>query len=227
MAAKKRNKPNAKREYEKPSFSPRERLMRAMSHPLRYQILTHLNDREWSPNELSDQLAQGLSQVSYHVNVLKGYGLIALTKAEPRRGAVEHFYRATERTIISMDMAKGIPKSGRQVLIGGVLEEVNGDVNESFETGLYDSRDDYHVVRIPMRLDEKGCRAAHDRGDAYIKDMLEVASESAERLAADEDPQSMGVTAVLLVFRSAQAEREKEPPGKKPPKRKPGKRGKC
>ncbi len=217
MAAKKKRPARGKRAKAKGASKgnqllTREQLMRAMSHPLRYQILTHLNDREWSPNELSDQLVDGLSQVSYHVKVLKEYGLIELTRTAPRRGAVEHFYRATERTIIGMDMAREIPKNSRQMLIGGVLGEVNDDVNESFEIGLYDSRDDYHVVRIPMLLDEKACRDAHDRGDKYIEDIMEISGEAAARLAESDDPKSMGVTAVLLVFRSAQAEREKKPP---------------
>lgn len=63
------------------------------------------------------------------------------------------------------------------------MEEINDDVNESFEAGLYDSRDDYHVVRMPMRLDEKGCEDSHALGDKYIKDMLQIAGESAARLA--------------------------------------------
>jgi DNA-binding transcriptional ArsR family regulator len=197
---------------EKLALPLRERLMRGMCHTLRFQILTHLNDREWSPNELSDQLAEGLSQVSYHVKVLKDYGLIELTKTEPRRGAVEHFYRATTRTIVGLEMAKEIPRSGRQMLIGGILEEVNDDVNESLKTGLYDSRDDYHVVRIPMLMDEQGCVDGYAIGCEYVEKMLGVAGESAGRLAESDDPQPMGVTAVLLVFRSEQAEREKESP---------------
>lgn len=211
MAAKKKQGANAKG-AEKQSLSPKERLLKAMSHSLRYQLLTRLNDREWSPRELSDHLAEGLSQVSYHVKVLHDYDLIELTKTVPRRGAVEHFYRATERTIISLDMAKKIPKSGRRILIGGILEEVNDDVNESIETGLYDSRDDYHAVRIPMILDEQGCTDGYAIGCEYVEKMLGVAGESAGRLAESDAPQPIGVSVVLLVFPSAQAAREKEPP---------------
>ncbi len=224
MASKKKKQGSGKRAAKGPvkgkHLSQKERLLRAMTHPLRYKILTHLNDREWSPNELSDEFAEGLSQVSYHVNVLKDYGLIEMTRTEPRRGAVEHFYRATEGTIVSLDIAKDVPKSGRKILIDGVLTEINDDVNESIETGLYDSRDDYHVVRIPMILDEEGCEKAHARGDEYIKDMLKVAGEATERLLESDDPKPMGASAVLLVFRSAKAEREKEMPKKKPGKRK-------
>jgi DNA-binding transcriptional ArsR family regulator len=205
---------------EKLALPLRERLMRGMSHPLRYQLLTHLNDREWSPNELSNQLAEGVSQVSYHIKVLLEYGLIELTRTEPVRGAVEHFYKATTRTVIGLEMAREIPRNGRRELIGGILDEVSEDVTESMALGLYDSRDEYHVARMPLILDEQGCKDGHVLGDGYIDGMLKVAGESATRLAESDDPQGMGVTAVLLVFRSEQAEREKKPPGKQPPKRK-------
>jgi len=231
MAKKKRSKEEEERiAAEKLALPLRERLMRGMSHPLRYKLLTHLNDREWSPSELSDHLAEGLSQVSYHVKVLREYGLIELTRTAPVRGATEHFYRATTRTIIGLDMAKEIPRTGRRKLIGGVLDEVNEDVNESYATGLYDSRADYHVARIPMVLDPQGCEDGHVRGDDYIADMLKIAGESATRLSESDDPKPMGVSAVLLVFRSAQAEREKGPADKQPakrkrsPKKKPSKR---
>src|SRR5690349_20329496 len=77
-----------------------QRLMKALSHPLRVQVLDLLNSREWSPRELEAELGEGLSQVSYHVKVLKDFELIEMTRTEPRRGAVEHFYRAIERAFV-------------------------------------------------------------------------------------------------------------------------------
>ncbi|HEX7245088.1 MAG TPA: winged helix-turn-helix domain-containing protein [Solirubrobacterales bacterium] len=220
-AKKKRTKEDEERiAAEKLALPLRERLMRGMSHPLRYKLLTHLNDREWSPKELSDHLAEGLSQVSYHVKVLKDYGLIELTRTEPARGATQHFYKATTRTIIGMKVASEIPRDSRRELIGGVLDEVNEDVNESYETGLYDSRNHYHVARIPMIFDEQACEDGHVRGDDYIDDMLKIAGEAATRLGESDDPKPIGVTAVLLVFPSAQAEREKGSGSKQPPKAK-------
>lgn len=221
MANKKRTKEEKERiAAEKLALPLRERLMKGMGHPLRYQLLTHLNDREWSPKELSDHLAEGLSQVSYHIKVLLDYGLIEPTRTAPARGATEHFYRATTRTIIGMKVASEIPRNNRRGLIGGILDEVNEDVNESYATGLYDSRDDYHVVRIPMIFDEQGCEEGHVRGDDYIDDMLKIAGESATRLGESDNPKPIGVSAILLVFPSEQAAREKGPGDKQPPKRK-------
>jgi DNA-binding transcriptional ArsR family regulator len=213
--AKKRSKQDEERiaAEKKLALPLRERLMRGMAHPLRLEILTLLNDREWSPRELADHLAKGLSQVSYHVKVLLEYGLIELTRTEPRRGAVEHFYRATTRTIITKDMARQIPRNGRQGLIGLALEEIGEDVAESLSLGLYDSRDDYHAVYMPMIFDAKGCEDGHELGDEYMNRMLKIAGESATRLGESDDPEPFGMSAALLYFRSAKAEREKEPGG--------------
>jgi DNA-binding transcriptional ArsR family regulator len=213
--AKKRSKQEEERiAAEKLALPIRERLALGMSHPLRYQLLTHLNDREWSPRELADHLPESLSQISYHVKVLLEYGLIELTRTEPVRGATQHFYRATERTMISLGMAKGIPRNGRRELIAGILEEVNEDVNESCATGLYDSRDDFIVARTPMIFDAKGCEDGHELGKQFLDGILKVAGESATRLGESDDPKPMGVTAVLLLFRSERAEKEKGPEDK-------------
>ena len=80
-----------------------QRLIKALAHPLRSDILAILNERVASPNELSQQLGEGLSQVSYHVKVLREFDCIELVKTEPRRGAVEHFYRAIKRSLLTAD----------------------------------------------------------------------------------------------------------------------------
>jgi DNA-binding transcriptional ArsR family regulator len=69
---------------------------KALSHPLRGQILTLLEAGRRSPNQIAAELGNGasLGTVSYHVRYLHGLDLIRLVGTEPRRGAVEHFYEA-------------------------------------------------------------------------------------------------------------------------------------
>lgn len=112
--------------------------------------------------------------------------------------------------MISLGMAKDIPRNGRRELIGGILDEINEDVTESMATGLYDSREDYIVARTPMIFDAKGCEDGHGLGAEYIDGILKIAGESATRLGESDDPEPFGVSAVLLFFRSAQAERERD-----------------
>lgn len=71
-------------------------LVKALGHVLRQHILLAAAQREVSPNELSQALGEGLSQVSYHVKVLREEcgGILRETRTAQRRGAVEHYYRA-------------------------------------------------------------------------------------------------------------------------------------
>lgn len=70
---------------------------RAMAHPLRVEILEAFGARgtHRSPSDLAEDLGEPLGNVSYHVTRLAKAGAIELDKTEPRRGAMEHFYRLT------------------------------------------------------------------------------------------------------------------------------------
>ena len=68
--------------------------MKAAAHPLRRRILRalHAAGEARSPRELSLALDAVLSNVSYHVRVLRDAGALVLTDALPVRGSMENFY---------------------------------------------------------------------------------------------------------------------------------------
>ncbi len=72
-------------------------IITALGHPLRARILTALDAGEASPKELADALGENLGNVSYHVRTLARLELIELVRRTPRRGAIEHHYRARPR----------------------------------------------------------------------------------------------------------------------------------
>jgi DNA-binding transcriptional ArsR family regulator len=71
--------------------------IKALQAPQRRRILRTLHDagEARSPNELAEAFEISVSHVSYHVNVLKECGVLALTDTQQKRGAVEHFYAST------------------------------------------------------------------------------------------------------------------------------------
>lgn len=73
------------------------KLAKAMSHPLRVRIINNMGEGISSPNRLSQELGEPLGNVAYHVKVLLECECIEPDRTEPRRGAVEHFYRAKGR----------------------------------------------------------------------------------------------------------------------------------
>ena len=87
------------------------RVAKALSHPLRAQILGILEERRASPRELSEELGAPLGNVSYHVRALLHLKLIKLVKKTPRRGAIEHHYRALTRPFLK-PFQRAVPPIG-------------------------------------------------------------------------------------------------------------------
>ena len=68
-------------------------LLIALRHPLRRQILRTIVKRDRiSPRQISDELREPLSNVSYHVRVLADCRVITLVDTAPVRGSMQHFY---------------------------------------------------------------------------------------------------------------------------------------
>lgn len=80
-----------------------QRVSKALAHPLRVRILEQMGEGEASPNGLAQALDEPLGNISYHVKALLEFGAVELTKTEPRRGAVEHFYRRTGSVLPTAD----------------------------------------------------------------------------------------------------------------------------
>src|SRR5918999_5780507 len=99
------------------SPSPQTEFARVLAHPLRPRILELLAVRgEASPNEMAAELGVPLGTLSYHTRLLRDLGWIELVRTEPRRGAVEHFYRAVVRPFIDDAQWRQLPVSVRRHL---------------------------------------------------------------------------------------------------------------
>jgi len=166
-----------------------QQLAKALAHPLRVRILTSLHKGISSPNQLSQELGEPLGNVSYHVKTLLEYDCVELVKTEPRRGAVEHFYRATERAFFSASDWEKIPASARKGISGSVLEMIGHDASEALIAGSIDARTDSHVSRTPLVIDEKGWTELTELLSDTLNRAIEIQEESATRLAEDKaDP---------------------------------------
>jgi DNA-binding transcriptional ArsR family regulator len=206
----------AKSQREAASQSVDQRLIKALAHELRVHILAILNDRMASPNELSKELDEGLSQVSYHVKVLRDLECIELVKTEPRRGAVEHYYRASTKVFIPVWIMKLMPKSVQRGMFGDVLADIEQDVGTSLETGTFDKRPDWVVGRDPRILDGRAREDIEEAAGEFFKrnELAEV--ETAERVANGEsEGELIPTTTVVLVFGSALGKKLKPRKGKK------------
>ncbi len=182
---------------------------KAFAHPLRVQILIILNERVASPNLLSQELDQSLNLVAYHVRVLEKYDCIELVDTKQRRGATEHFYRATRRQFLTDSEWSRMPESLRPGLAGAMLKSVFEDLEDASKSGTLDEVEDLHLSRTPMVVDKQGWGDISSLLKGTLDRVLEIQTEASERLATG-DEQGILSKVHMLHFKSPTAEARAE-----------------
>ena len=181
-----------------------ERLAKALSHPLRQKILQRLNDNGIkSPNELSRELGDPLGNVSYHVRILRELDCVELVRTEQRRGALEHYYRATAQPWLDDNQWARLPAAFRRKTHGRTLSELLEAASTASQTGGFD-HPEVTLTHVALELDEQGwkdvVKLLNDTADAALK----VQAESQKRQAkANADGEPLRTELGLVHFRQA------------------------
>lgn len=175
-----------------------QRMVKALGHPLRVSILTLLNEKVASPNQLAQELDEPLGNVSYHTRMLASLGVIELVDTQPRRGAVEHFYRALQRPFFSDEDWQELPVSTRRSVYDAILRQAWKDVGFAAANGGFD-RSDTHVSRTPLMLDADGHDAVVALLAAVVEKAMEIQAQSAGRMVGAE-AQGMLTEMVVIHF---------------------------
>lgn len=184
--ARKRRKA-AKRRKRKVGKSPQEVLVKALNHPVRVKALTILTEKIASPKEISELIEMPLSNVSYHVRVLEELGLVEIMEEESVRGSVAHFYKAVERPLIdNPDWEKLNPKV-RSAFSGYVIETLMSDAAASLAADVFDRREDRHLSRTPLLLDEKAWRRVSEIQAQALNKILKEQAAAADRLSRSKE----------------------------------------
>jgi DNA-binding transcriptional ArsR family regulator len=187
------------------------RLAKALAHPLRVQLLAALNEGVASPNELAKRLDEPLTNVSYHVRMLHDLGCIELVETEPRRGALEHYYRAVVRPFFGDRDWKRLPRNARGSISDAVLQLVWEDAAEAIKGGLFDEREDRHLSRSVLSIDEKGWHDLHDLLAQTLDRAMQIQADSASRASKNGD-EAFNVNLVMMTHPTPSTAKETTAP---------------
>ena len=187
------------------------RLAKALAHPLRVQLLAGLNEGVASPNELAKRLGEPLTNVSYHVRMLHDLGCIELVETEPRRGALEHYYRAIVRPFFGERDWKKLPKNARGSISDAVLQLVWEDASEAIKSGQFDERDDRHLSRTVLALDDQGWDELQELLADTLDRAMEIQAESASR-ASKSDGETFCANLVMVTHPTPKSAKETTAP---------------
>jgi DNA-binding transcriptional ArsR family regulator len=180
------------------------RVIKALTHPLRIQILRSLEERTASPSELADEIGAPLGNVSYHVRQLHGLGLIKLVKKTPRRGAIEHHYKALAQAPISDEAWAGTPGLVKESVVGSSLGQLGKDLNAAAAGGGF-KRPEAQLVREELALDEKGFADVAKELTRTRERLEKIRAESAKRLEKGGDG-GASANVALMLFEAADAD---------------------
>jgi DNA-binding transcriptional ArsR family regulator len=179
-------------------------LAKALSHPLRQRILERLSaGGEASPTQLARLLDARLPNVAYHVGVLVELGCVELVRTRPRRGALEHYYRAVARPWLDAEQWAGLPTSFRRQALARTLRDIVSDASDAGLAGGFD-RPDAQVRRVSMVLDQQGRQDVTALLEELLTSVQRIHDESAVR-AAERETGHAGVDTeiAVLLFRRA------------------------
>jgi DNA-binding transcriptional ArsR family regulator len=182
------------------------RFVKALAHPLRIHILRILEDRTASPRELADELEAKLPNVSYHVRFLERLGVLELVDTQPRRGALEHYYRANGRLRVTGRAWAQVPDIVKNAMVAATLDQIVDYVKAGAMIGGFD-RADAHASRQPLLLDAQGFKELGEALDGLLDRANVIAAESAKRVAkGDHRGDELSAGLVLMLFETPPAQ---------------------
>ncbi len=159
-----------------------------------------LDDRVASPSEIAEEVSAPLGNVSYHVRFLERVGLLELVEARPRRGAVEHYYRARGRARATREAWGQMPVIAHDATLGATLHAVLDYVGAAVSLGGFEHRDAL-AERRPLTLDSLGFGELAAALQRLVERAGEIEAGSARRLVST-NRRSVAVDAglVLMLF---------------------------
>jgi DNA-binding transcriptional ArsR family regulator len=191
--------------------------IRALSHPLRVQILGVLEHGSASPSAVAKELDAPLGTVAYHMRELQRHGFVELERTAPRRGAVEHYYKTKVRPRISDAGWAATPTAVKSAMVRSALDQISTFVNAAALDGGFDSAH-AHLNRIQLTVDERGLKDLSEELWRVLKALPKIEEASRKRLARSNHSGEQTVTVVTMAFETADpalARPQRTPPRKR------------
>jgi hypothetical protein len=98
------------------------------------------------------------------------------------RGALEHFYRATERHMVDTEEWEELDPVIAEDLVCEFMQKILDDFVASAKARLIGGDKDFHLTRTPLVYDEDGLQEALEIHEKARLELLEVEARSAARM---------------------------------------------
>lgn len=97
--------------------------VKALAHAIRRDVIDCVARGIDTPKDMAERTGHRLGVVSYHVRMLRDYGVLELARSEPRRGALMHFYRFSEQAVTDFEGVRDLANDAIRAARRGPLVE--------------------------------------------------------------------------------------------------------
>lgn len=195
---------NARKTRKKQSSRAAERrVAHAVIHPVRLDALSILFERVASPKEISKLLGVPLGTASFHVGELVQDDVIELVKTEPRRGAIEHFYRAKVKPEVNDAQWQKMPKASRRRIAALALQAIVADSLASLRHGKMDTDEALRLAWMPMQLDDEGQDEVAALQAEVLERLEDIKARSESRSPEEAETAPVRIAALMWFERGA------------------------
>ena len=183
----------------------RQRFARVFVDELRNKILEELNKRDMSASQFFEEFGGGsVTRVWRHFQVLEKYGWIEKVEKKTggrRRGATEHFYRATRPEVFDNEIWASLPDSMKEVFSWRIFNEFESRLKDAMRARTFDARPERHFTVTPLLVDLQGWQSIVPKMDAFFEYLFEEQGHARVRLA-ESGEQPIPMTVGLAAFES-------------------------
>ena len=165
--------------------SPILALAMAVSHPVRFRIITAMNapERNASPKELAEEFDLDVKRVAYHVRELTELGYLELVDTEPRRGSIEHVYRPVQGFKAWWHEWSELFPAFKRIVAASALRLGVEAIGASIDSGKFEARDDSVLAQDTFRTDERGAAEAAKVLAKTLEDLMAISEDAKARLS--------------------------------------------
>ncbi len=189
------------------------RLSVVWAFPLRLKIVTELYLREMSPKQFFEEFGGGsISRVDKHFKKLAEHGWLRYVRSEGpgggRRGAEEHFYRATELAVFDGETWTLVPYSMRVAISWTTFKQLAERIRHALGAKTLTARTGSHLGWMTIALDRRGWERVIAAVNELFESIFEEQDDAKLRIRHSGE-QAVPATVGLAVFESPSARGDK------------------
>lgn len=173
-----------------------QRLIKALSHPLREHCLAVFNERVASTSDIAREIDLDVPAFYHHVEVLEDLGFLERVESRQRRGAEEHFFRAKETMFFDDPTWERVPASVRSDIVGSHLRAIMDELIGALLSGVFRAQAT-HTTWLPGIFDKLGWQECLALMDETLAKVREIQMQSRGRIAVTGEPGTPATIAML------------------------------